>query len=75
MKNELDQGHEAQVDRNRKPFSPNQNIPQFSVLTPDGVAIIQHAMLRVRALKPMDKVQEFEFDGAAARQGLIDPFG
>jgi GTP 3',8-cyclase len=26
-------------------------------------------------LKPMDKVQAFEFDGAAAKRGLIDPFG
>src|SRR5215469_8881071 len=25
--------------------------------------------------KPMDKVQTFEFDGAAAKRGLIDPFG
>ena len=26
-------------------------------------------------LKPMDKVQAFEFDGAATKRGLIDPFG
>ena len=26
-------------------------------------------------LKPMDNVQAFEFDGAAAKRGLIDPFG
>jgi cyclic pyranopterin phosphate synthase len=25
--------------------------------------------------KPMDKLQAFEFDGAAAKRGLIDPFG
>ena len=26
-------------------------------------------------LKPMDNVQAFEFDGAVAKRGLIDPFG
>ena len=26
-------------------------------------------------VKPMDNVQAFEFDGAAAKRGLIDPFG
>ena len=26
-------------------------------------------------VKPMDNVRAFEFDGAAAKQGLIDPFG
>jgi cyclic pyranopterin phosphate synthase len=26
-------------------------------------------------LKPMDKLQAFEFDGTAPKRGLIDPFG
>ena len=26
-------------------------------------------------VKPMDNVQAFEFDGTAAKRGLIDPFG
>ncbi len=49
--------------------------------------VVQLCVLRVQAsnsgglfrdmvlLKPMDKVQTFEFDGAAAKRGLIDPFG
>src|SRR6266571_5730126 len=51
-----------------KRSSPNQNIQQFSDLTVDGGC-------NYILLKPMDKVQAFEFDGAAAKRGLIDPFG